>query len=94
MPENIQNILDVIKDYGAAIISTISVGGVAAVAAIIIKVKDSINKTKEVMSSVLKKKEESEEQLSERYSELTTIIKNQNDKIETLTSEITKIKKK
>ena len=54
---DIQSILDAIKDYGGAIISTISVGGVAGVAGIIAKVKSSIDKTKEQMNTIIEKKE-------------------------------------
>lgn len=94
MPESVQEILNVIKDYGAAIISTISVGGIAAVAAVIVKVKSAIDKTKESMSAVLKKKDESEKALSNKYNETISLIKQQNEKIDTLTSEIDRIKKK
>ena len=88
----IQDVLQAIKDYGAAIISTISVGGVAAVVGIIVKIKSSIDKTKEAMSAVVKKKDESEAKLAERYSELQTTIQDQNKKIDTLTEEISRVK--
>ena len=50
---DIQPILDAIKDYGGAIISTVSVGGVAGVAGIIAKVKRSLDKTKEQMNTII-----------------------------------------
>ena len=89
-----QDILEIIKDYGAAIISTLSVGGIAAIAGVIVKVKKAISDTKEAMSSVIKKKDESEKQLQNKYEETLSVIKQQNEKIDTLTSEINKIKKK
>lgn len=89
---DIQNILDAIKDYGAAIISTISVGGVAAAVGIIIKIKGAIDKMKETTQAALKKKDEAEGKLNERYSELTTMIKDQNTKLDTLTEEVSRVK--
>ena len=91
---DIQAILDAIKDYGAAIISSISVGGVAALVAVVIKVKQGIDKTKEAMNSVLKKKDETEAELNKRYSELDSTIKVQNEKLDALREDITKIKRK
>jgi len=89
---DIQPVLDAIKDYGAAIISTISVGGVAAVAGVIIKIKKGIDEAKNKIAEVNAKKEESEKALTDRYAELTTIIKDQNNKIETLTEEVSRVK--
>lgn len=94
MPENIQNLLEIIKDYGAAIISTISVGGVAAVVAVVIKIKQGVEKAKEAISSINKKKDESEEALAKRYEELNTTIHDQNDKLDALREDITRIKRK
>lgn len=88
----IQEILQAVKDYGAAIISTISVGGVAAVVGIIVKIKSGIDKTKEAMGAVVKKKDESEAKLAERYAELQTTIQDQNKKIDTLTEELSRVK--
>jgi septal ring factor EnvC (AmiA/AmiB activator) len=89
---DIQNILNAIKDYGAAIISTISVGGVAAAVGIIVKIKKAFDDTKEKMNKALAKKEEAEGKLTERYSELTTMIKDQNTKLDTLTEEVSRVK--
>ena len=87
-----EEFIQIIKDYGAAIISTISVGGVAAIGAIIVKVKGAIDKIKESTNKITKQKEESEEALKARYAELNSTIKLQNEKIDTLTEEISRVK--
>lgn len=91
--EQLQVFIEAIKDYGAAIISTVSVGGVAAVAGIIAKVKQGIDKTKEQMNALLTKKDEESKAVSTRYNELIRTIESQNSKIDELTQEINKIKK-
>lgn len=90
---DIQPILDAIKDYGGAIISTISVGGVAGVAGIIAKVKSSIDKTKEQMNTIIEKKEASTKDIDTKYSALIDSMEAQNKKIEELTKQISKIEK-
>ena len=87
-----EEFIQVIKDYGAAIISSISVGGVAAIAGIIIKAKKAIDETKNKIADMNKKKEESETALSERYKEMQTTIADQNKKLDTLTEEISRVK--
>lgn len=87
-----EEFLQIIKDYGAAIIGTLSVGGVATIGAVIVKIYKAFNDTKQKMQDVLKKKEESEEKLAARYAELQTTIKNQNEKIDTLTEEVSRVK--
>lgn len=87
-----EEFIQIIKDYGAAIISTISVGGVAGAVAIIAKIKKAIDDTKTKVADMTKKKEESEAALTNRYTELTSIIKLQNEKIDTLTEEVSRVK--
>ena len=91
--EGLQAFIDAIKDYGAAAISTISVGGIATVAGIIAKIKNSIDSTKKSMDEVLAKKDDESAKMATRYNELVRTIETQNAKIDTLTSEINKIKK-
>lgn len=93
MPEQLQEFINIIKDYGAAFISTLSVGGIAAVTGIIAKVKSGIDKTKETMNAVLAKKDEESSQMKDQYNSLLSTIKEQNKKIDGLTTEISKIKK-
>lgn len=90
---DLQAIIDAIKDYGAATISTISVGGISAVAVVIAKIKNSIDSTKKSMEAVLNKKDEESDKMAARYNELVRTVETQNAKIDTLTSEINKIKK-
>lgn len=89
---DIQEILQGIKDYGAAIISTISVGGVAAIVAVIAKIKKAFDETKEAMQKTLAKKDEAQDALTNRYSELTTMMQDQNKKLDTLTEEVSRVK--
>ena len=91
--EQLQKIVELIKDYGAALISTISVGGVAAVAGIIAKVKAGIDKTKEQMNQLISKKEESSQDMNNKYCALIDTIQNQNLKIDELTKKIDRIEK-
>lgn len=91
--EQLQKIVELIKDYGAALISTVSVGGVAAVAGIIAKVKAGIDKTKEQMNQLISKKEESSQDMNNKYSALIDTIQNQNLKIDELTKKIDRIEK-
>ena len=87
-----EEFIQIIKDYGAAIISAISVGGVATIGAIILKVKGIIDKVKESTNKIAKQKEESETALANRYAEMTSMIKLQNEKIDTLTEEVSRVK--
>lgn len=90
---DLQAFIDAIKDYGAATISTISVGGIATIAGIIIKIKNSIDSTKKSMEEVLEKKDDESDKMATRYNELVRTVETQNAKLDTLTSEINKIKK-
>ena len=87
-----EEFIQIIKDYGAAIISAISVGGVAAIGAIVLKVKGIIDSVKESTNKIAKQKEESEEALKARYTELNSTIKLQNEKIDTLREEVSRVK--
>ena len=87
-----EEFIQIIKDYGAAIISTISVGGVAGAVAIVAKIKKAIDDTKNKVAEMNKKKEESENALANRYAELQTTIADQNKKLDTLTEEISRVK--
>lgn len=89
---DIQTIIDAIKDYGATIVSGISLGGIAAVAGVIIKAKKAIDETKEKMGTALKKKDEAEKLKDAKYDELMSVIKQQNEKIDTVTQELTRVK--
>lgn len=91
--EQLQAFIEAIKDYGAAAISTISAGGIAVVAGIITKIKNSIDSTKKSMEAVVSKKDEESAKMASRYNELVRTVETQNAKIDTLTSEINKIKK-
>lgn len=84
--------IQIIKDYGAAIISAISVGGVATIGAIVLKVKNVIDKLKENTNKIAKAKEESEVAMASKYAELQTTIADQNKKLDTLTEEISRVK--
>lgn len=87
-----EEFIQVIKDYGSAIISTIGIGGIASAIGIIVKIKKSFDDTKAKMNKVLEKKEESEKAITERYSELQTTIADQNKKLDTLTEEVSRVK--
>lgn len=93
MPEQLQVIINAIKDYGAALISTISVGGIAAVASVIIKVKNSISETKNQMSAVLKKKDEESSVINDNYKALMNTIQEQNKRLDELNEQISKVEK-
>lgn len=75
---DIQVIIDAVKDYGAAIISTLSVGGIAGIAVFIAKIKETFNATKETMDKVLAKKDNiidnTKSQLAETSSKMDIII--------------------
>ena len=53
-----QTVLTSIKDYGAAIIATVGVGGIATATGIIVKIKKSFEETKAAMQKALNKKDE------------------------------------
>lgn len=79
--------LQIVKDYGSAIISTISVGGIAAVAGVIGKVKSGIDKTKDLIN----KKEAEQSELKTKYEAAIAKIQEQNAKIDRLTDAVEKI---
>ena len=88
---DIQNFLDVIKDYGAAIIGTISVGGVAAIGTVIAKIYKAFTTLKEKTDAALSKKDKA---LEESTSQLQAVV-DQNkqliSKINTLTDDVYKL---
>lgn len=88
MPESLQNFIDVIKDYGAAIISAIGVGGIGAIAGVIVKIKQSMDKTKETMSAALKKKDDVIEQNQVQVNSVIEQNKQLLEKIDTLTNDV------
>lgn len=90
---DIQVILDAIKDYGAAAISTIGAGGVAAVVGLVAKIKSTADKSKQYMESVIAKKDSELKDTESRYNNVITVIEEQNKKIEQLTEEVSKVKK-
>lgn len=87
-----EEFIQIIKDYGAVVLGTISTLGVAGIGAIVVKVKGIIDKVKESTSKVEKQKEESESALKERYAELQTTIQDQNKKLDVLTEELSRVK--
>jgi flagellar capping protein FliD len=86
-----EEFIQFIKDYAPSIISTISVGGVATVAGIIAKVKQGIDSTKSKMNEVLEKKDNESNEMKNQYNSLMTTIKTQQDSIDKLTQEVSKI---
>lgn len=83
-----EEFLQVIKDYGAAIISAVSVGGVAAIASVVIKVKKIIDRVKEKMNGALKQRDDAMDALeatNKKYDEAISEMKN-------LTNEINELK--
>ena len=53
MPEQLQQVFEVIKDYGAAMISTIAAGGLAGIASIIKSIKNSVNANKDEVKNLV-----------------------------------------
>lgn len=73
-----EEFLQVIKDYGAAIISFVSVGGVAAVAGVIIKIKQAIDTVKNKISTVTKERDDAVNEVKEvgkKYDALQSDMK-------------------
>ena len=73
-----EEFLQVIKDYGAAIISFVSVGGVAAVAGVIIKIKQAIDTVKNKISAVTKERDDAVNEVKEvgkKYDALQSDMK-------------------
>lgn len=73
-----EEFIQVIKDYGAAVISFVSVGGVAAVAGVIIKVKKAIDAVKDKISAVTKERDDAVNEVKEvgkKYDALQSDMK-------------------
>lgn len=86
-----QSVLDAIKDYGAAIISTVSVGGIATATAIIVKIKKVFDDTKSAMNKALAKKDEA---LAESTNQINGVIEQNKallNKIDVLTNDVYKL---
>lgn len=91
MPEQIQAILEVIKDYGAALVSTIAAGGLAGIASIVMKIKDSVAKSKDDVASLVNKEAKTTTEIKEQ---LALSIQQTNDlqaKLDKLTKKIDKL---
>lgn len=85
-----EEFLQIIKDYGSAIISTVSAGGIAAVAGVIIKIKKSFDETK----AKLNKKDEL---LAKSNSEVASVVEQNKQllsKIDELTNDVYKLESK
>ena len=87
-----EEIIEIIKNFGSSILGTISLGGIAAAVGMITKAKKVIEDTKTKLDKVEAKKDESQEALTNRYAELTTMINEQNNKIDSLTQEVSRVK--
>ena len=87
-----EEFIQIIKDYGAAIISAISVGGVATIGVIITKVYKAFNSLKEKTNSLLAKKDKA---LEESSTEVKTVVEQNKQllgKIDDLTNDVYKLK--
>ena len=86
-----EEFLQLIKDYGAAIISAISVGGVATAGAIIAKIYKAFNTLKEKTEGALSKKDKA---LNDTTAQMQSVV-DQNkqliSKINVLTDDIQKL---
>ena len=86
-----EEFIQFVKDYAPSIISTISVGGIGAIAGIIAKVKNGIDSTKNKMNEVLARKDNESNEMKNQYQSLMTTINEQQKKIDKLTQEVSKI---
>ena len=86
-----QSILTAIKDYGAAVISTVSVGGIAAATAAVIKVKKAIDDVKNNTKAALAKKDEALAASNSKVDEVLAQNKALLSKIDNLTSDVYKL---
>ena len=86
-----QPVLEAIKGYGAAIISTISAAGIAGCAAVIVKIKGVITKIKEDNKAALTKKDEVIESSKKELQLVAEQNKALINKIDTLTNDIYKL---
>ena len=88
---DIQAFLDAIKNYGAAIISTISAAGIAGCAAVIVKIKSVIGEIKKDNKAALEKKDEVIESSKQELKTVAEQNKALINKIDTLTNDIYKL---
>lgn len=90
-----EEFIQIIKDYGAAIISAISVGGVATIGAIVLKVKGIIDNVKESTNKLAKQKEEAASEVNavvEQNKQLLAKIDTLTDDVQRLNSEVKGVK--
>ena len=87
--------IQLLKDYGAAIISAISVGGVATIGAVIVKIKGIIDKVKDSTNKLAKQKEDTASEVNavvEQNKQLLAKIDTLTDDVERLNSEVKGVK--
>ena len=86
-----QPVLEAIKGYGAAIISTIGAAGIAGCAAVIVKIKGVITEIKKDNKAALTKKDEVIESSKKELQLVAEQNKALISKIDTLTNDIYKL---
>lgn len=82
-----EEFIQIIKDYGAAIISAISVGGVTAIGAVIVKIKGIMDKVKDSTNKIAKQKEETSVELQSVIDQNKQLM----DKIGDLTNDVQRL---
>lgn len=93
MPEQLQQIFEVIKDYGAAMISTIAAGGLAGIVSIIKSIKNSVNANKDEVKNLVNNEAKSTKEIKEQLLVSSRENAELKAKIDDLIDEINKIKK-
>lgn len=93
MPEQLQQVFEVIKDYGAAMISTIAAGGLAGIASIIKSIKNSVNVNKDEVKNLVNNEAKSTKEIKEQLLVSSRENAELKAKIDDLIDEINKIKK-
>ena len=93
MPEQLQQVFEVIKDYGAAMISTIAAGGLAGIASIIKSIKNSVNANKDEVKNLVNNEAKSTKEIKEQLLVSSRENAELKAKIDDLIDEINKIKK-
>lgn len=93
MPEQLQQVFEVIKDYGAAMISTIAAGGLAGIASIIKSIKNSVNTNKDEVKNLVNNEAKSTKEIKEQLLVSSRENAELKAKIDDLIDEINKIKK-
>ena len=93
MPEQLQQVFEVIKDYGAAMISTIAAGRLAGIASIIKSIKNSVNANKDEVKNLVNNEAKSTKEIKEQLLVSSRENAELKAKIDDLIDEINKIKK-